>query len=119
SPAILMASNSQYTCGQPPANLVLEREFTIYHASDVKDQLLAHVRGFDSLEMNLAQVTELDGAGVQLLMLMKREANLGGVELRLTDHSRVVQDTLELLNLASYFGDPLLISGAETEGSTS
>lgn len=114
-----MAINIQCNSDQQPASLVLEGELTIYHATEVKDQLLAHVREVDSLEMNLAQVTELDGAGVQLLMLMKREANLGGVELRLTDHSRVVQDTFELLNLASYFGDPLLISGAETEGSTS
>lgn len=110
-----MSINIQCNKHQEPFALALEGELTIYHTAQVKEQLLDYVKQADELEVDLTQVTDLDGAGVQLLMFVKREAMREGTDLRLTGHSRIVLDIFELLNLAPYFGDPLLISGGEDE----
>ena len=59
--------------------------------------------------MNLSAVTELDTAGVQLLMLAKRTAQKQQGQLRLVGHSAAVLEVFDLLHLAAYFGDDLVI----------
>ena len=54
-------------------------------------------------------MSEIDSAGVQLLMLAKREAQARGGELHLCGHSPAVLDVFELLDLAAFFGDPLVM----------
>lgn len=83
---------------------------TIYHASELKKQLFTYLEEFDEIDIDLSKVSELDSAGVQLLMLMKREVSQINGSLRLFSHSRAVLELFELYNLAAYFGDPLLIS---------
>jgi anti-anti-sigma regulatory factor len=46
---------------------------------------------------------------VQLLMLAKKTALAEGRELRLLAHSPAVIEVFELLNVAAYFGDPLVM----------
>ena len=58
-------------------------------------------------------VTEIDTAGVQMLMLAKRDAIDQQRELRLVGHSRAVIEVFELLNVAAYFGDPLIMDSSE------
>ena len=92
-----------------PIKLSLEGEMTIYRAEELKQALLEPLQHAVRLEVDLAGVTEIDTVGLQLLMLTKRTAkNLQG-ELRLVGHSTAVLDVFELLNLAAYFGDPLVI----------
>ena len=76
-----------------------EGELSIYTAADSKVALLNALAGAEDLEIDLASVTEIDTAGVQLLILLKREANRQGKRLVLT----------ELYHLAGWFGDPLVI----------
>lgn len=94
------------------ALLAFEGEMTIYHAADIKQQLLAALNENAELELDLAQISDMDSAGVQVLMLAKREASLNDKILQLSAHSKAVLDVFELFNLAAYFGDPLLISSA-------
>jgi anti-anti-sigma regulatory factor len=61
------------------------------------------------LVVNLAAVTELDTCGLQLLMLAKRSAAKLGGELQLVAHSPAVLEVFELLNVAAFFGDHLVI----------
>jgi anti-anti-sigma regulatory factor len=61
------------------------------------------------LVVNLAAVTELDTCGLQLLMLAKRTATKLGCELQLVAHSPAVLEVFELLNVAAFFGDHLVI----------
>ena len=89
--------------------LTLEGDFTIYTAAESKVQLLEALADANDVEINLAQVSELDSAGAQLLMLIKREALQKKIQLRLSAHSTAVLDIFELYNLASFFGDPLLM----------
>jgi anti-sigma B factor antagonist len=96
------------------SHLHIEGEMSIYTAAELKAQLLPHLGLPGELEINLSQVSELDGAGLQLLILAKREATRLGVTLRLAWHSRAVLDVFDLCNLAAFFGDPLIISNSAT-----
>ncbi|MDZ4160842.1 MAG: STAS domain-containing protein [Burkholderiales bacterium] len=81
-------------------------EFTIYRAAELKQTLFSEP---PATEIDLSGVTELDSAGLQLLMLAKQTAQAQGRELRLTGHSEAVIDVFELLNVAAYFGDPVVM----------
>lgn len=93
-----------------PGLLFIEGELTIYRAAELKDALLAAVNLSPVLEVDLAGVTEIDSAGVQLLMLAKRSALQLERQLRLVAHSPAVLEVFELLDLAGWFGDPLLMA---------
>jgi anti-sigma B factor antagonist len=87
-----------------PYQLSIEGEMTIYRAAELKQALLAPLEGQALLEVDLSKVTELDTAGVQLLLLAKQTAQAGNNELRLRHPSPAVLEVFELLNLAAYFG---------------
>lgn len=91
------------------ALLRIQGEMNIYRAAELKQELLAPLAPGATVEIDLSGVTDLDTAGLQLLMLAKKTANATGAELRLVAHSPVVVDVLELLDLAAWFGDPLVI----------
>lgn len=94
--------------------LHIEGEMSIYTAAELKAQLLPHLGLAGDLEIDLSQVSELDGAGLQLLLLAKREAARVGATLHLSWHSRAVLEVVDLCNLAGFFGDPLVLSSSAT-----
>lgn len=87
----------------------LDGEVSIYRAAELKETLLAAVRDHAAVELDLSGVTEFDTAGVQLLLLAKREALAAQHTLTLTRHSPVVVEVLELLDLVGHFGDPIAL----------
>ena len=89
--------------------LRIEGEFTIFRAAELKPVLLDEPA---PTEIDLSGVTEIDTAGVQLLMLAKKEALAAQRELRLVGHSPAVLEVFELLNVAAYFSDPLVMARA-------
>ena len=93
-------------------HLQLEGEMTIYTALEMKGQLLRHLAKAKELEVDLSQVTEIDSAGLQLLILLKRETAARDAVLRLTAHSAPVTDVIDTLNLAAYFGDQMVLAAA-------
>ncbi len=92
--------------------LRIDGEMTIYRADELKRALFAAIGESPTLEIDLSDVTEIDTAGVQLLMLARKVAEVRGCVLRLTAHSAAVVEAFELLNLAAYFGDPIVIAPA-------
>ena len=90
-----------------PFVLRIEGELTIFRAAELKPQLLSEPL---PREIDLSGVTELDSAGVQLLMLAKTAALAQQRELPLVGHSPAVLEVFELLNLAAYFNDPLVMA---------
>ena len=84
-------------------------EMTIYTAAEHKARLLESLAECEELELNLAQVGEMDSAGLQVLLMLKHEAEAMGRQLRLINHSRAVYEILELLNMQGHFGDPVVI----------
>lgn len=92
--------------------LVVSGALTIYDAAAAKGQLLDALAKSTELEIDLSAVDELDTAGLQLLILLKREAVKAGKHIHLVQHSAASLEVLDRYNLASYFGDPVVISPA-------
>ncbi|TXT20679.1 MAG: STAS domain-containing protein [Gallionellaceae bacterium] len=87
-------------------------EMTIYHAAEMKGELLLCLERGAEVEIDLSEVGEIDTAGFQLLLLAKREAATAGKPLRLVAHSPATLEVLDLFNMASYFGDPVMMPRA-------
>ncbi|MEI8171343.1 MAG: STAS domain-containing protein [Rhodoferax sp.] len=87
--------------------LRIEGELTIFRALELKPILLGEPA---PQEIDLSGVTEIDTAGVQLLMLAKKTAQAHQREFRLVAHSPAVIEVFELLNVAAYFDDPLVMA---------
>lgn len=91
--------------------LRIEGELTIFRAAELKPLLLADPL---PLEIDLSGVTDIDTAGVQLLMLAKNTARAQQRELRLVAHSPAVREVFELLNLGACLGDTPAAPAAAT-----
>ncbi|MDB6444861.1 MULTISPECIES: lipid asymmetry maintenance protein MlaB [Pseudomonas] len=77
----------------------IDGELTIYTAAELAAQLLPSLGNTPRMALDLSQITEMDGAGLQLLLMALREAPKAGTELTLTGRSKAVTETLELCNL--------------------
>lgn len=97
--------------------LRFEGELTIYAAAAVKTALLEALTDAIEVELDLAGITAIDTAGMQLLIAAKREADAAATPLRLVDHSAAVLELIELYDLAGGFGDPLVLA-ATPEGAS-
>ena len=87
-------------------------EMTIYHAAEMKGELLPCIDSGTAVEIDLSEVSEMDTAGFQLLLLAKREAANAGKPLRLVAHSPATLEVLALFDMFSYFGDPVVMPRA-------
>ncbi len=97
-------------------HMAVSGEITIYEAPKLKKRLVNHLRKCKELEINLSQVSEIDTAGFQLLMLAKQESNRLDKPLRLVAHSEATLEVLDTYRLAGFFGDQLVIA-AESDNS--
>ncbi|MDY7572749.1 STAS domain-containing protein [Actimicrobium sp. CCI2.3] len=87
----------------------IDGELTIYRADEIKSLLMAALAKPGDLELDLSGVSDIDTAGLQLLMLAKKTSLAGATALHLTRHSAAVAEVFELLDLTGYFGDPLVL----------
>ena len=94
--------------------LSLTEDLTIYHALEQKKTLLAALAATSELELDLLQVGDIDTAGLQLLLLLKKEAQRAGKRVAIVAHSQAVRSVIDFCNLAAELGDPLVIPAAES-----
>jgi anti-sigma B factor antagonist len=80
--------------------IAISGEVTIYSAAELKDKLLAAAAGSALVELDLADVSEFDSAGVQLLALLQHEAR-GRRTVHVTEASAAVQELLDLYGLSA------------------
>ncbi|MBN2978802.1 sulfate transporter [Pseudomonas fluorescens] len=78
------------------ARVGIEGELTIYTVAELAAELLPQLGTAPRLELDLSQVTEIDGAGLQLLAVIHREATAGGTPVSLVGQSQAVTQTLQL-----------------------
>jgi anti-sigma B factor antagonist len=90
----------------------VEGEMTIYTAAELKSEIVPLLLACEKMEVSLANVSEIDAAGLQVLALLKREAGAIGKPISFIAHSQSVLEVLDLCDLAGVFGDPLVISTA-------
>lgn len=80
--------------------LRLSGECTIYHAASAKDALLGDSKGFDkTVQLQLEQISEIDTAGVQLLLMLQKCVQQAGGTLRLQSSNATVDQVLRIFNL--------------------
>ena len=87
-------------------------ELTIYRAAELKPMLLATLPGTGPILLDLAEVTEVDTAGVQLLLLLRREALGANRTLHLLHPSMAVAEAFDLLDLGPRFAEGLATHAA-------
>ena len=87
----------------------IKGELSIFTAATLRQQLLDALETQPEVEVDLSEVSEMDSAGMQLMVAAKREAANRNKPLRFTGHSAAVFDVLELCDLSGHLGDPLLI----------
>lgn len=83
------------------AHVTIDGELTIYTASELSAELLPRLGATPRMQIDLSQITEMDGAGLQLLIMVTREASRAGTALTLTGHSKAVLETLQLSGLGT------------------
>jgi len=104
----MLTYHSTHLNGQ--AALKLTGVLTIYTVAQAKVEIPAHLAKHGAQVLDLSGLEELDTAGVQLLLWLKREAASHATSLGLAHHSPIVVEVLDLLKLTATFGDPILLS---------
>lgn len=100
------------TAQSPLQRLAINEEMTIYQAAQQKQLLLDALASARQIELDLSRVPGIDTAGLQLLILLKREAAARDATVRIVAHSEAVRDAMEFCNMVTYFGDPMVIPAA-------
>ncbi|HUY03553.1 MAG TPA: STAS domain-containing protein [Rhodocyclaceae bacterium] len=96
------------------SRLIIDGEMTVHCAWQLRDEILALLPQEGELSVELSGVSEIDSAGLQLMLQVKRSH---GPALRFINHSPAVLQILDIAHLAAHFGDPMVIpSGERTFG---
>ncbi|KFB72369.1 MAG: STAS domain-containing protein [Candidatus Accumulibacter phosphatis] len=93
------------------ARLTLDGELTIYEVAEIKAGLADVMRAADEIEIDLGGIAEIDTAGLQLMLIAKRNP---GKRVRFVNHPPCVLRLIDLANLGGLLGDPLFISATES-----
>jgi anti-sigma B factor antagonist len=95
--------------------LYLAGDLTVYRAAEVHAQLRGQLEKDPTLALDLDAVTEVDTAGIQVLLVADREARSRGGQLRLLRPSQAVLEVMEILNLRQLFGHMMAAAFPEEE----
>lgn len=82
---------------------------TIYEVGEYQQQLNSLPQLEGAWRVDLGGVTEIDTAGLQLLMALRQQL---GEQLTMVSHSSAVIELLDLYRLAPFFGDAIVLAGA-------
>ena len=95
------------------ARFALTGELTIYTAAELKTELADVMARADSIEIDLSGITEVDTAGLQWMLIAKRNP---GKEVRFVKHPPSVVRLVDLANLGGVLGDPLILAARDPGG---
>lgn len=87
------------------SNVTVSGELTVFTVHALRPQLLSALNTSGYLQVDLRDVSEVDGAGIQLLMAAKREAAQRNAAFHLIAPPPNVMATLELTDLIKELGD--------------
>jgi anti-anti-sigma factor len=97
--------------GETAARVALEGELTVYTVAEVKETLAKAMESADDIEVDLSGVSEVDTAGVQLMLIAKRSA---GKRIVFSHHPAAVLRLIDLAGLASALGDLMVVDAAQS-----
>ena len=90
--------------------LTIQGQATIYNAVELKDRLIAELHQRQELELDLSQIREIDTAGLQVLLLLRREAE------RLSKKFSTVRPSPSVQNLLGLYGPGVDLNIGEWDG---
>lgn len=82
---------------------------TIYEAMEIQALFSTTLAKYDQIEVDLSDVSEIDSAGLQLMVALKNDASKQKKIMAFTAHSREVISFLDLFNMTQFFGDPVIL----------
>lgn len=78
----------------------IDGEFTIFTAAEIRDRLLDAMNAPGRLNVDLSGVTEMDTAGLQIMLASQLEATRRRMEVAFVSASQAVRDVLAIYGLA-------------------
>lgn len=94
------------------SHIALDGDLTIYTVAEQRVKLMDAIATRMDIDVDLSAVVEIDSAGLQLMVAAKRHAIAVGKYLRYINYSDPILGTLDLCDLESYFGDPVMVFSA-------
>ncbi|MCE0492442.1 STAS domain-containing protein [Vibrio salinus] len=86
-----------------------DNEITIYTVAELKEKFYSDWSKLaGEILVDLSVVDELDGAGIQLLLQIKNDSEQNNRSVRFVNHSSLVLETFEMLNLIDRLSDPVI-----------
>jgi anti-anti-sigma factor len=77
----------------------IEGEMTIFTAAELKEELIDNLGNCSDIEIDLSRVSEMDTSGLQLLLLIYREASILKKSVRLISYSPSVAAVFDLFSI--------------------
>jgi anti-anti-sigma factor len=86
------------------STLAIEGAMTIHRARELRRLLEDALTPSGGIDVDLSRVSEIDSAGVQLIVAARKQAFADGKDMRIVAHSAAVVEVLELLDLHMCLG---------------
>ena len=83
--------------------LKINGELKIYEVATCKDEIFKDFSQYKSLELDLSELEDIDVSGMQLLMLLKKEAEKKQLTFKIISASTPTKKLLELFQLTDWF----------------
>ncbi len=85
-------------------NIRVSGEMTIYNARELKKGLAEHLFSAKDLVMDLTEVSEMDTAGLQLVVLARKESTSSGRRFKIASLSGPADRLVTLYNMKEFLG---------------
>jgi len=92
----------------------LQDSLEISTVSEARDNILQLLNSGSSIRFDLSSMTEIDTAGVQLILAVRKEALMQGKECRFVHPSPAVEEAFRILGCGAVFDESVLT--AQTKG---
>ncbi len=80
---------------------------------EARDHLLQILESGDSVRLDFSSLAEIDTAGIQLVLSMRKEAAARGKECRFVHPAPAIEEAFRLLGCAGVFDESVLTSPAK------
>ncbi|MEK7393702.1 MAG: STAS domain-containing protein [Fibrobacterota bacterium] len=91
----------------------LQDALDITTVSEARDNILQLLNSGGSIRFDLSSMTEIDTAGVQLILAVRKEASAMGKECRFVHPSPPIEDVFRALGRSGIFDESVLTAQAK------
>jgi anti-anti-sigma factor len=85
--------------------ITISGELNIYTAGELRDRLISESGGIDDIELDLAEVSEIDSAGLQLLIALSRQLSGEGRQFRIGQCHPAVRGVIAFSRQTALLGE--------------